>query len=107
METKNWCTYQLKSENSQKALEEKIERLLNGPLREKSDYAKEKAIDAFAQTFVYLESTLYYQKGIHPKQFNLVAVQLQPELYCKKVKEIEESIAAELDRSYRHFVIFL
>lgn len=102
-----WCAGQLQNEKSQQRLEEKVKLLLDGPLRDKSEYAQEKAIKSFGETINYLESVLLYQRGIHRDQLDLVEVSRNPKAYQDKMEEVEKKIESELSRLLRHYSIFL
>lgn len=101
--------YQFKSENIQNKMEEKMGQLLEGALKDKDDYQKEKALDMFAQTILYLESTLLYQNEVHPHKLDpkMMMDQKKMKEYFEKTQEIEKILENEINRSYRFFNIFL
>jgi len=102
-----WINYTCKNENTQKLLEEKAEMLLLGPLKEKDEYQKEKALKAFSEGLGYLESVLLHDRGIHPSKLDLVKLRRNPKVYAEKLKEVENIMKKEISRQYRHFITFL
>ena len=102
-----WCDNALKNTDSQKYLEEKLQALLMGPLRDKSDYAKEKALKSFSEGIGYLESLLMYQSGIHHTQINPLMNLHKKEEMKKKYLEVENTVKKEINRQYKHFCTFL
>ena len=91
----------------QQHLEQKVEMLLSGPLKEKSDYAQEKAIKTFWMTAKHLESALLHERNIHPNHTNWLDIVGKEEEYFKKLKEVEKLVVNEIDYQYRHFITFL
>lgn len=102
-----WCAGTLQNGNSQKRLEEKVKLLLEGPLRDKDEYAQEKAIKSFSETIRYLESLMMYQNGIHRDQIDIVSVSNNPKVYQEKMELVEKTVEVELNRQMRHYLTFL
>lgn len=106
-----WCGNTFFDEECQKELEHKVLLLLEGPLGNKSEYAQEKAIKAFSEGLGYLETLLLMKKNIHPHDLmNHNHIVLNPNLRNKCLEELDDvkkSILSEIDRQYRHFLIFL
>lgn len=102
-----WCADMLQNEASQQVLEQKVKALLEGPLRQKSDYAKEKAVKSFSEGIRYLESVLLYQRDIHRDQLNLLEISKNMKAYQDKQLEVEKIVKMEIHRQMRHYLTFL
>lgn len=107
MKTLDWSKNTFSNESSQKLLDEKVNMLLDGVLREKDEYQKEKAIKSFCEGLGYLEKLLQYQREVHRSQLDLVKISQNPSDYQKKIDEIANIIESEIKRQYRHFSTFL
>ncbi len=107
MDSIRWSYNHLKNENSQQYLQEKIQALLEGPLRNKDDYEQEKAIKVFAEGMRDSESSLLYSRDIHPQKLDLTWVAMNKEEYMKRYKEVEQMMETNISRQYRHFITFL
>jgi hypothetical protein len=102
-----WIEQLLENKNNQVLLEEKVTLLLEGVLKGKSEYQKEKAVKSFSEGIRYLESLLQYKHGIHRSQIDLLEYQQNPKAFTEKYSEIERVIKMEINRQYRHFTTFL
>ena len=105
MSMMHYCRNMLTDSELQNELEKRVKSLLDGPLKGKSDYAKEKCINSYCETIVYL-SKLEFKKmedspctrAHHGHFFNL------PHEDIKRVRKI---VIAEMDRLLRNYMIFL
>lgn len=99
----SWCQNSLKNKNVQELLEEKIKKLVPSYFDENDEYAIEKFIKSFCEGLRYLESTLLYQRGIHPEQLK--------KDYRKdnviKYQEVEAIMIREVNRQAQHYETFL
>lgn len=107
MDAVNWCDNTFKNDNLQSYLKERITSLIEGPLQDRSDYAKEKCIKSFCEGLGYLEGNLMYQRKIHPNKLDIMFWQGKEKEYMEKYSEVEKIIFASIDRKYRHFLVFL
>ena len=71
-----WCNNVMKDEELQTELESKVTALLEGPLKDRDEYAQEKCIKSFYEGLVYLESLLLKQNGIHPSDSEEIIMQI-------------------------------
>lgn len=99
-----WVENKLDNTDSQALLEEKAKVLLEGPLKDKSEYQQEKALKSFSEKIMYLESLLMYQKGIHHKQLDFTRISQD---YREKHEDVAKAVRAEINRETRHYLIFL
>ena len=107
-----WCNNVMKDKELQAELEDKLTALLEGPLKDKNEYAQEKCIKSFYEGLVYLESLLLKQNGIHPSDTDELIMQLHSgkmtqEKFTRKTEEVRNKIKSEISRQYRHFLAFL
>lgn len=102
-----WCQNSLNNSKNQELLNEKVELLLQGPLKEKNVYQQEKAIKSFAEPISYLESLLSLQKGIVDGEQSFEQRPGGLEELFAAMDEIEFKVASEINRQYRHFIEFL
>lgn len=107
MEVVDYCNHFLKNEKSQSTLKMYVQMLLKGCLKNKNEYAQEKAIKCFCEGISYLEGLMLMQRNIHPKNWNITELTMNNEEYLKKYEEVERIIDTEIKRQYRHFEIFL
>lgn len=113
MQMLDWCKDTFINENAQKHLEERITLLLKGPLKDKGEYAQEKAIKSFSEGLRLLESILLRDRKIHPHHmedklallYNTSSI--HREQYIKLYEEVERILIVEINRQYRHFCTFL
>lgn len=102
----SYCANCMHDNTLQQELESKALALLDGPLRERDDYVKEKAIKSFSEGLRYLESSLLYARGIHPNQYDFSSIEFL-NTYDKKIEEVRAIMFTEIKRQFRHFIIFL
>ena len=103
---KRYCSYRLKDENNQKELESKVLALLEGPLRNRDEYQKEKCIKSFCEGLVYLEQVLLFQRNIDSYAFNFNNHHLA-RLYEEKMNDVRRIMTREINRQFIHFITFL
>ena len=108
MENKELLTYcyNCMHDNSlQKELESKVLALLEGPLRHRDEYQKEKCIKSFCEGLVYLEKVLLFQRNIDSyANFNNPHL---ARLYEEKMNDVRRIMKREISRQFRHFITFL
>lgn len=110
MDAVAWArSYNLKNPTNQAQMVEAIRKLSaeGGFFAEKSEHVQEKAVKSFCELIVYLESTLFYQRDIHPGKIDLAKASAKPAEYQKKYAEVEKIVTNEINRQYRHFSMFL
>ena len=107
-----WCKNAMIDEEVQKELEHKVVALLEGPLKDKNDYAQEKCIKSFYEGLSYLEKLLLKQNNIHPHDgVEIMSMMRRGKLthdeYLKKQEEVRQTMKSEISRQFRHFLAFL
>lgn len=107
-----WCNNVMKDEELQTELESKVAALLEGPLKDRDEYAQEKCIKSFYEGLVYLESLLLKQNGIHPSDSEEIIMQIHSgkmtrEEFVRKTEEVRARMKSEISRQFRNFLAFL
>lgn len=102
-----WCKNRLKNSSSQEFLESKVNILLACPLKERDQYAQEKAIKSFCEGIGYLEGVLLFQRHIHPSNIEHSYWIGKEASYMEALKEVDLIVKEAINRQYRHFCIFL
>ena len=107
-----WCNNVMKDEELQTELESKVAALLEGPLKDRDEYAQEKCIKSFYEGLVYLESLLLKQNGIHPNDTNEIFAKIHKgsmskEDFIRKTEEVRAKMKSEISRQFRNFLAFL
>lgn len=107
-----WCKNVMVNEETQKELEKAVVALLEGPLKDKSEYAQEKCIKSFYEGPMYLEKLLLKQKDIYPYDSEKIMMMLQncsltQEEFIKRTEEVKLTVISEISRQLRHFLAFL
>lgn len=88
-------------------LEEKAKILLQGPLKEKSEYAQEKALKSFAEGLLYLNESLLLRRGVHGSQLKPEVIMGNEKEFIAKQEEVRSIMQTEIDRQFRHYISFL
>lgn len=107
-----WCNNVMKDKELQVELERYITALLEGPLKDKDEYAQEKCIKSFYEGLVYLESLLLQQNGIHPNDTNEIFAKIHKgsmskEDFIRKTEEVRAKMKSEISRQFSNFLAFL
>lgn len=112
MEPMNWCKDVMDNEVTQNTLEKKVQLLLDGPLNDKSDYAKEKCIKSFYELPMYIEQSLLKKAGLSPDSIKgmyngMISGELSSHELLNKYNAVNKAVISEIERQYRHFTAFL
>lgn len=90
----------------QERIEEDCETLIQIHFNQQDDYAIEKFLKVYTESFRYLEHLMLLQRNVAPEDFQNGSPMDPKEAY-EKQQEVKKVMLTEVQRQYRHTITFI